>query len=195
MSQLADWQIQELCEQGMITPFEKEGITEIKDVLGIPKGVISFGLSSYGYDVRLAPVFELFTPYPGILMDVKNPDPRLFTCIAADELILPAHSYVLCKAMEAFDIPRDILSLCVGKSSYARCGLIVNVTPLEPGWRGEVTLEISNPTPIPCRIYAYEGICQFIFFRSDVSCRRSYAQKSKGGASKYQDQRGITRAR
>lgn len=160
-------------------------------------GRISFGVSSYGYDVRVGPRFKIFTPTPrtgGItVVDPKNFTDDLFVevdCerIGCDHVIIPPNSFALCETVEYIEVPRDVLVICVGKSTYARCGIIVNVTPLEPEWRGKVTLEISNTTPLPARIYANEGIAQFVFFRGEKVCQTSYADK--GG--KYQDQAGLT---
>ena len=189
---LADYQIVICAEAGMITPFERKAVREVK-----PNGydfahkVISYGPSSYGYDARLAPEFKLFHPYPGVVMDVKNPDPSCFLDIVADQIVIPAHGFLLARTIETFDIPSDIIVICVGKSSYARVGLSIGVTPLEPSWRGHVTLEIGNQTSVPCRIYANEGICQFIFLRGERQCEFTYATKNAGHAGKYQDQSGI----
>lgn len=160
-------------------------------------GMISYGVSSYGYDVRVGPVFKIFTPTPrtgGItVVDPKNFTDDLMVTVdtreqGADHVIIPPNSFALCETVEWFNIPRDVLVLCVGKSTYARCGLIVNVTPLEPEWRGKVTLEISNTTPLPAKVYANEGIAQFVFLKADEVCAVSYADK----AGKYQDQSGLT---
>lgn len=192
---LADWQLVELGEQGRIRPFERKAVTRLSDQYGTNRKVLSFGPSSYGYDARLAPHFKLFTPYPGAIIDVKKFDSRCYTDIDDDVVVLPAHSYMLGRTVEWFHIPDDVLVFCLGKSSYARAGLAVNVTPLEPGWRGEVTLEIANQTPVPVRIYANEGICQFVFLRGDAPCKLTYDTKNDGQPSKYQDQRGIVTAR
>jgi dCTP deaminase len=185
MPVLCDTQIEKLVD---IKPFEKA----IKR-----DGTISYGVSSYGYDVRVGTEFKIFTPTPpsgGIaVVDPKNfTDDFMVTVDTAvqgtDHVIIPPNSFALCETVEWFDIPRDILVLCVGKSTYARCGLIVNVTPLEPEWRGKVTLEISNTTPLPAKVYANEGIAQFIFLKGDEVCAVSYADK----AGKYQDQDGLT---
>lgn len=160
-------------------------------------GRISFGVSSYGYDVRVGTRFRVFTPTPrhgGIaVVDPKNFSDELMVDIdteklGVDHVIIPPNSFALCETVEWFDIPRHVLVLCVGKSTYARCGLIVNVTPLEPEWRGKVTLEISNTTPLPARVYANEGIAQLVFLKGDQVCEVSYADK----AGKYQDQGGLT---
>ncbi len=204
---LADYQIVQLAEAGMITPFERSAVREVNPLLWpkpktlresftIPEfpemmKVISYGQSSYGYDARIADEFKLFHPYPGAVMDVKNPDLSCFLDIIADQLVIPAHGFLLARTIETFDIPTDVIVICVGKSSYARVGLSVLVTPLEPGWRGHVTLEIGNLTSVPCRIYANEGICQFIFLRGERQCEHTYATKNAGASGKYQDQRGI----
>jgi dCTP deaminase len=151
-------------------------------------GVVSYGLSSYGYDIRVADEFKVFTNINNTVVDPKSFDPRSFVDIRADTCIVPPNSFALARTIEYFRIPRDILTVCVGKSTYARCGIIVNVTPFEPEWEGFVTLEISNTTPLPARIYANEGIAQVLFFQGDEPCERSYADK-KG---KYLKQQGVT---
>ena len=166
-------------EHGMIEPFEEKQVR---------KGVISYGLSSYGYDIRVADEFKVFTNINSTVVDPKNFDARSFVDIKADVCIIPPNSFALAKTVEYFRIPRDVLTVCVGKSTYARCGLIVNVTPFEPEWEGYVTLEISNTTPLPAKVYANEGIAQVLFFQSDETCEVSYADK-KG---KYQGQQGLT---
>jgi len=166
-------------EHGMIEPFEDRQIRE---------GVVSYGLSSYGYDIRVADEFKVFTNINSTVVDPKNFDARSFVDIKADICIIPPNSFALAKTVEYFRIPRDVLTVCVGKSTYARCGLIVNVTPFEPEWEGFVTLEISNTTPLPARVYANEGIAQVLFFQGDEPCDVSYADK-KG---KYQKQQGLT---
>ena len=166
-------------EHGMIEPFEDRQVRA---------GVISYGLSSYGYDIRVADEFKVFTNINSTVVDPKNFDARSFVDIKADICIIPPNSFALAKTVEYFRIPRDVLTVCVGKSTYARCGLIVNVTPFEPEWEGFVTLEISNTTPLPARVYANEGISQVLFFQSDEVCEVSYADK-KG---KYQRQQGLT---
>jgi len=157
----------------------------------ISKGVISYGLSSYGYDIRVAEEFKIFTNVHTCIVDPKEFDPKSFMNFKGSICIIPPNSFVLGRSVEFFRIPRNIITLCVGKSSYARCGIITNVTPLEPEWEGYITLEISNTTPLPARIYANEGIAQILFFESDEECSMSYADK-KG---KYQNQTGITTAR
>ena len=166
-------------EHGMIEPFEDRQVR---------KGVISYGLSSYGYDIRVANEFKVFTNINNTVVDPKNFDDRSFVDMKTDVCIIPPNSFALAKTVEYFRIPRDVLTVCVGKSTYARCGLIVNVTPFEPEWEGFVTLEISNTTPLPAKVYANEGISQVLFFQSDESCEVSYADK-KG---KYQKQQGLT---
>mgnify|MGYP005849060351 CR=1 FL=1 len=150
--------------------------------------VVSYGLSSYGYDVRIANEFKIFTNINSTVVDPKDFDPRSFVDFVGDVCIIPPNSFCLGRTVEYFKIPRNVMTICVGKSTYARCGIIVNVTPLEPEWEGYATLEISNTTPLPARIYANEGIAQVLFFESDEPCQLSYADK--GG--RYQRQMGIT---
>ena len=166
-------------EHGMIEPFVDEQVRA---------GVVSFGLSSYGYDIRVADEFKVFTNINNTVIDPKNFDPQSFVDIKRDVCIVPPNSFALARTIEYFRIPRDVLTVCLGKSTYARCGIIVNVTPFEPEWEGHVTLEISNTTPLPCRIYANEGLAQVLFFESDEPCETSYKDR-KG---KYQAQRGVT---
>jgi dCTP deaminase len=166
-------------EHRMIEPFEDGQVSA---------GVVSFGLSSYGYDIRVADEFKVFTNINSTVIDPKNFDPRSFVDLKADVCIVPPNSFALGRTIEYFRIPRDVLTICLGKSTYARCGIIVNVTPFEPEWEGFVTLEISNTTPLPARIYANEGIAQVLFFQSDEPCETSYADK-KG---KYLRQTGVT---
>jgi len=166
-------------EHGMIEPFEDR---QVRD------GVVSYGLSSYGYDIRVADEFKVFTNINSTVVDPKKFDARSFVDVRSDVCIIPPNSFALSKTVEYFRIPRDVLTVCVGKSTYARCGLIVNVTPFEPEWEGFVTLEISNTTPLPAKVYANEGIAQVLFFQSDETCEVSYADK-KG---KYQRQQGLT---
>jgi len=166
-------------EHAMIEPFEDR---QVRD------GVISYGLSSYGYDIRVANEFKVFTNINNTVVDPKHFDDRSFVDMRTEICIIPPNSFALAKTVEYFRIPRDVLTVCVGKSTYARCGLIVNVTPFEPEWEGFVTLEISNTTPLPARVYANEGIAQVLFFQSDEVCETSYADK-KG---KYQKQQGLT---
>lgn len=198
MGVLADHQIIRRCiEQDMISPYVKDCVYEtMGDLLEAePRGILSYGPSSYGYDVRLADEFKLFQPAYGTIVDVKKMDESAFVKINSNTLTLPPHSYVLGRTVEYFKIPKDIISICVGKSTYARAGIIINVTPLEPNWCGEVTLEIGNLTPCPVILYANEGICQFVFFKGNKTCRKSYADKNRGKPSKYQDQRGVITAR
>jgi dCTP deaminase len=166
-------------ECGMIEPFVESQTRS---------GVVSFGVSSYGYDVRVGDEFKVFTNVFNTVVDPKNFDPRSFVDIKADVCIIPPNSFALASTVEYFRIPRDILTVCLGKSTYARCGIIVNVTPFEPEWEGHVTIEISNTTPLPAKIYANEGIAQVLFFQGDEPCEISYKDK-KG---KYQAQRGVT---
>jgi len=166
-------------EHQMIVPFEEGQVR---------KGVISYGLSSYGYDIRVANAFKIFTNVNSTTVDPKNFDEQSFVDFKGDVCIIPPNSFALARTVEYFRIPRTVLTICLGKSTYARCGLIVNVTPFEPEWEGFATLEISNTTPLPAKIYANEGIAQVIFFESDEPCEVSYADK-KG---KYQAQRDIT---
>ena len=154
----------------------------------VRSGVISYGLSSYGYDIRVADDFKIFTNINTTVIDPKLFDPRSFVDLKAPVCIVPPNSFALARTVEYFRIPRDVLTVCLGKSTYARCGIIVNVTPFEPEWEGTATLEISNTTPLPAKIYANEGIAQVIFFQSDEVCSISYADK-KG---KYQAQRVVT---
>jgi len=165
-------------EHDMINPFSEKQVRE---------GVISYGLSSYGYDLRVADEFKIFTNVNNALVDPKRFDEKSFVTVQTDICIVPPNSFALARSVEYFKIPRSVLTICVGKSTYARCGIIVNVTPFEPEWEGFVTLEISNTTPLPARIYANEGLCQIIFFESDEICETSYADR-KG---KYQAQKGI----
>jgi dCTP deaminase len=151
-------------------------------------GAISYGVTSYGYDVRVSRRFKVFTNARCAVVDPKNFDPASFVDIEGDFCLIPPNSFALAETVEYLEIPRDVIAICVGKSTYARCGIIVNVTPLEPEWRGRVTIEISNTTPLPAKIYAGEGIAQILFLRCDAVCRTSYADK-KG---KYQDQKGLT---
>ena len=173
------WITRMALERRMIEPFVDDQVRE---------GVISYGVSSYGYDVRVGDEFKVFTNVYNTVVDPKNFDSKSFVDIRADVCIIPPNSFALASTIEYFRIPRDILTICLGKSTYARCGIIVNVTPFEPEWEGHVTIEISNTTPLPARIYANEGIAQVLFFQSDEPCAKSYKDK-KG---KYQAQRGVT---
>lgn len=172
------WIRQMAIEHGMIEPFIDHQVRE---------GVISFGVSSYGYYIRVADEFKIFTNVYSAIVDPKHFDPRSMVDFKGDVCIIPPNSFALARTVEYFRIPRKVLTVCLGKSTYARCGLIVNVTPFEPEWEGYVTLEISNTTPLPARIYANEGIAQVLFFEADEECEISYADK-KG---KYQHQQSI----
>lgn len=179
MALLPDFRIREYAlKEKMIEPFVDK---QVRD------GVISYGLSSYGYDIRVADEFKIFTNVYSAVVDPKTFDPRSMVDYKGDVCVIPPNSFALAKTVEYFHIPRKVLTICVGKSTYARCGIIVNVTPFEPEWEGYVTLEISNTTPLPARIYANEGIAQVLFFESDKACEISYADK-KG---KYQKQLDI----
>ncbi len=167
----------------MIEPFEDRLITQAEG-----KRVVSYGLSSYGYDLRVSREFKVFTNVFNAIVDPKAFDERSFVDIQADTCIIPPNSFALARSVEYFRIPRDVITICLGKSTYARCGIIVNVTPFEPEWEGHVTLEISNTTPLPAKIYAGEGLAQVIFFKGEEPCETSYADR--GG--KYMKQRGIT---
>jgi dCTP deaminase len=168
---------------GMIEPFVPE---QVRTVDG--RRVISFGTSSYGYDVRCAGEFKVFTNIYSATVDPKAFDERSFVDMQGDTCVIPPNSFALARTVEYFRIPANVLTLCVGKSTYARCGIIVNVTPLEPEWEGHVTLEFSNTTNLPAKIYANEGVAQVLFFESDEPCETTY--RSRGG--KYQGQRGVT---
>ncbi len=172
------WIRQMAREQRMIEPFAEAQKRE---------GVISYGLSSYGYDIRVADEYRIFTNVNTTIVDPKNFDARSFVEHQGDICVIPPNSFALARSVEYFRIPRNVLTICVGKSTYARCGIIVNVTPFEPEWEGNVTLEISNTSPLPARVYSNEGICQVIFLESDELCEVSYKDK-KG---KYQAQQGI----
>jgi dCTP deaminase len=172
-------------KEGMITPFESN---QIKEKKGSDHKLISYGLSSYGYDVRCADEFKVFTNIHSATVDPKFFDNSSFIDIKKDECIIPPNSFALARTIEYFKIPRDVLTICLGKSTYARCGIIVNVTPLEPEWEGHVTLEFSNTTSLPAKIYANEGVAQMLFFQSDQVCETSY--KDRNG--KYQGQKGVT---
>ena len=165
-------------EKGMIKPFQDRQVRN---------GTISYGLSSYGYDIRIADEFKIFTNINTTIVDPKAFDPRSFVDYQGPVCIIPPNSFALGRSVEYFRIPRNVLTITVGKSTYARCGIITNVTPFEPEWEGYVTLEISNTTPLPARIYANEGIAQVLFFESDEACQTSYADRQ----GKYQGQQGI----
>ena len=170
-------------KHGMIEPFEPG---QVKTANGAK--IVSYGTSSYGYDVRCSNEFKLFTDINCTVVDPKNFDPQSFVEVKSDVCIIPPNSFALARTIEYFRIPRNVLVVCLGKSTYARCGIIVNVTPLEPEWEGHVTLEFSNTTPLPAKIYANEGVAQMLFFESDEVCETSY--RDRGG--KYQGQMGVT---
>src|SRR5512145_218494 len=182
MSVKSDKWIRRMAAQGMIEPFEAG---QVKEVAG--RRVVSYGTSSYGYDVRCADEFKIFTNINSTIVDPKAFDARSFVDFKGPTCVIPPNSFALARTVEYFRIPRKVLTICLGKSTYARCGLIVNVTPFEPEWEGFVTLEISNTTPLPAKIYANEGLAQVLFFEADEECETSYADK-KG---KYQKQQSI----
>jgi len=185
MSILSDKKIRRLAvERRMIEPFVDRQVRQLDN----GQRAISYGLSSYGYDLRVADEFKVFTNVFNTVVDPKNFDPKSFVDLRGEICIVPPNSFALARSIEYFRIPRDILTICLGKSTYARCGIIVNVTPFEPEWEGHVTLEISNTTPLPAKIYANEGLAQVLFFRASEPCETSYADR--GG--KYQKQQGIT---
>jgi len=180
MAILSDrWIREHALRDGMIEPFEDGQRRE---------GTISYGLSSYGYDARVADDFKIFTNVDNAIVDPKDFASNSFVDRKTDVCIIPPNSFALARTVEYFRVPRDVLVICLGKSTYARCGIIVNVTPLEPGWEGHVTLEFSNTTPLPARIYANEGACQFLFLQGNEPCEISYADR----AGKYMGQRGVT---
>lgn len=170
-------------EQGMIEPFEAQQVRYVNE-----QKIVSYGTSSYGYDVRCANEFKVFTNINSSIVDPKQFDPNSFIDVKSDVCIIPPNSFALARTIEYFRIPRSVLTICLGKSTYARCGIIVNVTPLEPEWEGHVTLEFSNTTNLPAKIYANEGVAQMLFLESDEICAISYADR--GG--KYQGQVGVT---
>lgn len=172
------WIREQALKHGMIEPFVERQNRE---------GVISFGLSSYGYDARVASEFKIFTNVDNAVVDPKRFSDQGFVDRSGDVCVIPPNSFALARTVEYFRIPRDVLVICLGKSTYARCGLIVNVTPLEPEWQGHVTLEISNTTPLPAKVYANEGLCQFLFLKGDSPCEVSYADR----AGKYMHQQGV----
>jgi dCTP deaminase len=174
--------IREMAEKGMIRPFNREQVSG---------GIISYGVSSYGYDMRVADEFKIFEGQIKTVVDPKNFNMESFSDFKGDVCTVPPNSFVLGRSVEYFRIPREVLVICLGKSTYARCGIIINVTPLEPEWEGYVTIEISNTSPVPARIYANEGIAQILFIEGSEVCERSYADK----AGKYQAQKGITPAK
>ncbi|KAB2640474.1 MAG: dCTP deaminase [Verrucomicrobia bacterium] len=170
-------------EKGMIEPFVERQVRSDDD-----RRIISYGLSSYGYDLRVADEFKVFTNVFSAMVDPKEFDEKSFVDLKTDVCVVPPNSFALARSVEYFRIPREVLTICVGKSTYARCGIIVNVTPFEPEWEGHVTLEISNTTPLPAKIYANEGLAQVVFFEANDPCEISYADR----AGKYMKQRGIT---
>jgi dCTP deaminase len=173
------WIREQAIAHGMIEPFVDR---QKRD------GCISYGLSSYGYDARVADEFKIFTNVHSAVVDPKNFSPDSFVDRKTEICVIPPNSFALARTVEYFRVPKDILVICLGKSTYARCGIIVNVTPLEPGWEGHVTLEFSNTTPLPARIYANEGACQFLFLKGNEPCEVTYADR----AGKYMGQRGVT---
>lgn len=184
MAVLSDRQIRERVEkEKMIDPFEPQQIKRAGSVK-----LISYGTSSYGYDLRCSDEFKIFTNINSVVVDPKNFDEKSFVDVKSDVCIIPPNSFALSRSFEYFRIPRDLLTICLGKSTYARCGIIVNVTPFEPEWEGHVTLEFSNTSPLPAKIYAFEGCAQVIFLEASESCETSY--KDRGG--KYQGQTGVT---
>ncbi|MCA8837239.1 MAG: dCTP deaminase [Proteobacteria bacterium] len=178
-----EWICRQAKENNMIDPFEPEQVNRVDG-----RKVVSFGTSSYGYDVRCADEFKIFTNIHSALVDPKAFDENSFVSVKADVCIIPPNSFVLARTVEYLRIPRETLTICLGKSTYARCGIIVNVTPLEPEWEGHVTLEFSNTTNLPARIYANEGVAQIIFLKASEVCRRSYRDRQ----GKYQGQTGVT---
>lgn len=183
MSIKSDKWIRRMAAQGMIDPFEPN---QVRSVEG--RKIVSYGTSSYGYDIRCANEFKVFTNINSTIVDPKNFDTASFVDVVSDVCIIPPNSFVLARTVEYFRIPRNVLTVCLGKSTYARCGIIVNVTPFEPEWEGYVTLEFSNTTPLPAKIYANEGCAQVLFFEADEDCETSY--KDRHG--KYQGQVGVT---
>lgn len=169
-------------EHKMIEPFEPSQVRRVND-----QPIVSYGTSSYGYDVRCADEFKIFTNINSSIVDPKNFDEGSFVDVTSDVCIIPPNSFALARTVEYFRIPRDVLTICLGKSTYARCGIIVNVTPLEPEWEGHVTLEFSNTTPLPAKIYAHEGVAQMLFLGADEVCETSYRDRS----GKYQGQTGV----
>lgn len=184
MSVMSDKWIKKMsAEEKMIEPFAESQVRE-KD----GEKIISYGNSSYGYDARVSDEFKIFTNIDSAVVDPKKFSDNSFVNRKTDVCIIPPNSFALARTVEYFRIPKDVLVVCVGKSTYARCGIIVNVTPLEPGWEGHVTLEFSNTTPLPAKIYAFEGVCQFLFFKGNEDCEVSYADRS----GKYMGQKGVT---
>mgnify|MGYP002705445910 FL=1 len=183
MSIKSDRWIRKMAAQGMIEPFEPNQVRYVDN-----RKIVSYGTSSYGYDIRCANEFKVFTNINSTIVDPKDFDPASFVDVVSDVCIIPPNSFALARTVEYFRIPRNVLTICLGKSTYARCGIIVNVTPFEPEWEGFVTLEFSNTTPLPAKIYANEGCAQVLFFEGDEECETSY--RDRGG--KYQGQVGVT---
>lgn len=183
MSIKSDRWIRKMAAQGMIEPFEPNQVRYVDN-----QKIVSYGTSSYGYDIRCANEFKVFTNINSTIVDPKDFDPASFVDVVSDVCIIPPNSFALARTVEYFRIPRNVLTICLGKSTYARCGIIVNVTPFEPEWEGYVTLEFSNTTPLPAKIYANEGCAQVLFFEGDEECETSY--RDRGG--KYQGQVGVT---
>lgn len=184
MSVMSDkWITSQALNNAMIFPFEENLVRKKED-----KGVISYGVSSYGYDSRVADEFKIFTNINSAIVDPKNFSDDSFVNVKSDICTIPPNSFALARTIEYFKIPDDVLVICLGKSTYARCGIIVNVTPLEPGWEGHVTLEFSNTTPLPAKIYAGEGACQFLFLKGNEQCEKTYRDRS----GKYMGQTGVT---
>lgn len=177
------WIRRMVAEHDMISPFESGQVRE-----GSSGKIVSHGTSSYGYDIRCSNEFKVFTNINSAIVDPKQFSPESFVDIQSDVCIIPPNSFALARSVEYFKIPRNVLVICLGKSTYARCGIIVNVTPLEPEWEGHITLEFSNTTPLPAKIYANEGVAQLLFLESDEVCETSYRDR----AGKYQGQRGVT---
>ena len=183
MSIKPDKWIREMALKGMITPFESDQISTVNN-----QKVISYGTSSYGYDIRCSEHFKIFTNINSTIVDPKAFSEKSFLDVHSNVCIIPPNSFALASTIEYLHIPRSVLAICVGKSTYARCGIIVNVTPLEPEWEGHITLEFSNTSPLPAKIYAGEGVAQLLFFESDTQCAVSYKDRS----GKYQKQTGVT---
>lgn len=183
MAIMSDKWIIKMAQEGMISPFAEAQVRQ-KD----GGKIISYGVSSYGYDARVSNEFKIFTNINTTVIDPKNFDEESLVNKEADICIIPPNSFALARTVEYFKIPDDVLVVCVGKSTYARCGIIVNVTPLEPGWEGHVTLEFSNTTPLPAKIYANEGACQFLFFQGNEPCKTTYSSRN----GKYMKQTGVT---
>ena len=183
MSIKSDRWIRKMAAQGMIEPFEPNQVRYVDN-----RKIVSYGTSSYGYDIRCANEFKVFTNINSTIVDPKDFDPASFVDVVSDVCIIPPNSFALARTLEYFRIPRNVLTICLGKSTYARCGIIVNVTPFEPEWEGYVTLEFSNTTPLPAKIYANEGCAQVLFFEGDEECETSY--RDRGG--KYQGQVWVT---